>query len=75
MARGGTPSSDYKTTVWNFHVPRYVCPECKRKGMFWNNHNGSFYCSFGRLGCGKIFKRYGKDRELVNSVNNDLIEI
>jgi hypothetical protein len=60
MARGGTPSSDYKTTVWNFHVERYVCPACGRKGVFRSNNNGSYYCSYKRLGCGKIFADLNK---------------
>lgn len=54
MARGGTPSADYKFTVWNFHRERFTCPACGRKGVTENRHG--FTCQYKRLGCGKTFK-------------------
>lgn len=53
MARGGTPSGDYKSTVWNFHSERYLCPNCKRKGLRENRHG--YCCEYGRFGCGHSF--------------------
>jgi endogenous inhibitor of DNA gyrase (YacG/DUF329 family) len=63
------PRGQNSSGHWNFHTNYIYCPMCKKKGLHRSSNNGHFYCKYK---CPQVLDNWGKDWELIKSVNPQL---
>lgn len=65
------------TGQWNFHVKRYLCPECKKKGLYITSEKGWIICMYCNLCASKSqHKKHSKlteniEKQKANSKKNE----